>query len=222
MKTLALILLYPLCLCAQVGINTTIPQATLDIEGNIRIAQTNEGSDLAARDSILVIDGNQILRVVTSKKLLSNLQKSIVKGNLSAADGVSISSGETLIPFNTTELDIKNEFNTTTSEFVATDPGIYRVSAQIKQDVLTAGDFGLSIYKVNHSGTETLLTRERYLNLNVSLLTLNLNVSSPMRRVETITSLAAGERIRFKTNSAIGLSISGSNSDTFFIIEQIR
>lgn len=223
MKTLTSILLFPICLFSQVGINTTNPIAALDIEGNLRIAITDEGSDLSSRDSLLVLDGNQIIRLISSKKLFSNIDKSLVKGNVtSGGSTVSISSGDRIIPFSSTEFDLKNEFNTTTHEFTAADPGFYRIAAQIKQGTVSAGDYGLSLYKIGTSGSETLLARERYLNINISVLTLNINISSPMRRVETITFLDAGEQLRFRTNSAVSLSILTDPGDTFFTIEQIR
>lgn len=211
-------LLYPLCLFSQVGINTTNPAATLDVEGNIRVAILEEGSSLSARDSILVMDGNQIVRLVSSKQIFSNVDNTLVKGYVNSGSSISLSSGNSIIPFSSTEFDIKNEFDTTTGEFIATESGIYKVSVQIKQDVVSVGDFGLSIYKVNTSGTETLIARERYVNLSL----LGLNLSSPVRKVETLIFLSPTEKIRFKTNSSVGLTISTASSETFFIIEQVR
>lgn len=218
MKALTLLLLFPLCIYSQVGINTTNPKATLDVEGNLRIAITDAGTDFSARDSILVIDGNQIIRLVSSKQLFSNVDKSLVKGYSNSGSSISIASGNRVIPFDFTEIDLKNEFNPSTHEFRATDPGYYRVTAQIKQATITVGDYGLSLYKVDTSNTESLLSRERYVNISV----LGINLSSPMRRVETITFLDTGEKIRFRTNSAVSLTISAESSETFFTIEQIR
>lgn len=64
---------------SQVGINTTSPTATLDINGNIRIRQAkNLGSANSAKDSILVIDNSGFVNRVNSDMIVSQVASGII------------------------------------------------------------------------------------------------------------------------------------------------
>lgn len=64
---------------SQVGINTTSPTATLDINGNIRIRQAkNLGSANSAKDSILVIDNSGFVNRVNSDMIVSQSASGII------------------------------------------------------------------------------------------------------------------------------------------------
>jgi hypothetical protein len=64
---------------SQVGINTTSPTATLDINGNIRIRQAkNLGSANSAKDSILVIDNSGFVNRVNSDMIVSQASSGII------------------------------------------------------------------------------------------------------------------------------------------------
>ena len=54
---LIILFLFTTCIYAQVGIETTNPTATLDINGDLRIRSTTLTTNLtAAKDSIIVVD----------------------------------------------------------------------------------------------------------------------------------------------------------------------
>ncbi len=228
MKLLLYFLFFILCIpsFAQVGIGTTSPHpdVLLDINGALRVREYIEGSNTAARDSIVVFDGRGVLQRIATKRLLANLNKSLVKARLTTNFTVALLSNIT-IQFNSEDFDVKDEFDPSTGVFTADDPGIYRVTTQIKSTSLSAGDFGLSIFKSNAAGTvQTKIAEERFVNVSINLALATINVSPPTRSVSTLVQLQAGEKVSFKVYSAVGLSLSGTSEgyDSFCTIEQVR
>lgn len=64
---------------AQVGINTTTPTATLDVNGNLKIRQAKTlASNSSAKDSILVIDNSGIVNRVSSNMIVSQASSGLV------------------------------------------------------------------------------------------------------------------------------------------------
>ena len=212
--------LFSSILQAQIGVGTIAPHpdVILDVNGKMRIQDFESGSDFAARDSLMVLDGRGVVHKIGSAQLLSNLDKSLVKGTFSTS-GFSISL-LTQVPliFNNEEFDIKDEYDNSTGFFTAKADGIYRIHAQVKTSGISVGDLGLSIYKTDLSNNEIKIAQENYINIAVTLV----KVSPPIRSVSTLVQLNAGEKIRFKMYSAVGLTLSGNNYDSFFDIEQIR
>lgn len=148
--------LAPFYLVAQVGIETTDPIASLDVNGNVRIAETLEGTTEAAKDSILIVDGNGIVHRTSAEEIyrayVSN--HSYVAGSL-RDDGthvvyltISLGGGSKRIPFNSTDIDEYDNFDTTNYQFVAPYEGIYEASVQFTLNSLAGlGDIGLAIIK---------------------------------------------------------------------------
>ena len=221
-KILILFTLYSASLFSQVGVGTTVPHpdVMLDVNGALRVRSYNEGNDFAAKDSIAVFDGRGVLHRVAAKKILANVEKSLVKAKLTSNFAVALLSYIPIV-FNSEDFDIKDEFNSTTGVFTATDAGIYRVAAQIKTSSLSVGDLGLAIYKTNSAGTSsTKIAEERFVNVSVVLN----NVSPPTRSVSTLVQLTAGEKIDFRLYSLVNVSIAGAAAgyDSFCTIEQVR
>lgn len=64
---------------SQVGINTTSPTATLDINGNMRVRQAkNLASTSSAKDSILVIDNSGFVNRVNSNMVVSQAGSGLI------------------------------------------------------------------------------------------------------------------------------------------------
>ncbi len=220
MKKVLFFLLFPLCLYSQVGINTVDPQAMLDVEGDLRIGLLENGSEFSARDSVLVVDGNRVVKQISAQNIVRAAPKTLIKGHIVGSPSLS----NDIIPFNAVDFDLQGEFNTSTHEFVATHPGIYRVNAQFKfEAVISANlDLGLQIYKVDTHNNETLIAQSRYLNLYIDIVLLKLAVSPPIRQVGTLVQLQAGEKIIFKTVGVLNINALVRNSqDTQFTIEQV-
>ncbi|RXG23418.1 complement C1q domain-containing protein [Leeuwenhoekiella aequorea] len=221
-KFLIVLYLFSSAAYSQIGIGTVTPHpdVILDVNGALRVRNYSEGKDSAAKDSLVVFDGRGVLQRISTKKLLSNIDKSLVKAKLTTNQSISVASYITIV-FNSKDFDLKNEFNTATGVFSAKDSGIYRVSAQIRTAGLSAGDLGLAVYKSDSGGSNLKkIAEERFLNFSV----LGINVSPPTRSVSTLVELSAGEEISFKLYTLVGLSLAGSSSgfDSFCAIEQVH
>src|SRR5690606_12344464 len=106
------------------------------------------------------VNGSNIVQLIAAKDVFRNTQKSLIRGSISSGSNVGVNG---LIPFNNIDFDLKNEFNTATYEFTATEAGIYRADVQVTMGAISVGDSGVGIYKVDLSNTETLIAQERYL-----------------------------------------------------------
>lgn len=204
---------------SQVGIETTDPTASLDINGNLRVrSSTATSNETAAKDSILVTNNLGNVMRISSQKVIQSYFKTCIKGSFTSSSDVSLtlSSGAKKIPFDYIEFDSNNEFNTSNSTFTATQGGIYSIDIHIKSTsaIGVALDFGVAIVK-----NGTVITRDSFANIGI----LSINATPPVRSSRTLISLAPGDAITFNVISTLGsLNILGSKEDCYFTIHQVR
>lgn len=204
---------------SQVGIETTAPTASLDINGNLRVrSSTATSNETAAKDSILVTNNLGNVMRISSQKVIQSYFKTCIKGSFTSSSDVSLtlSSGAKKIPFDYIEFDSNNEFNTSNSTFTATQGGIYSIDIHIKSTsaIGVALDFGVAIVK-----NGTVITRDSFANIGI----LSINATPPVRSSRTLISLAPGDAITFSVLSSLGsLNILGSKEDCYFTIHQVR
>ena len=205
---------------SQVGIGTTNPTRTLDVNGDLRIRSTLlTTNETAAKDSILVVDNNGNSKRVTSKNVVNSYIKSFVKGYFSSSSTInySLTAGRVKLTFNASDFDMNSEFNTTTNTFTAKQAGIYSVSVQIKANSTFVGatnNFGVAISK-----NGTIINRSNYANISV----LSINVTPPTRQVDALIQLNINDTITFEVISDLAtVGILGNSEDTYFSIYQIR
>lgn len=202
---------------AQIGVNTTAPTATLDVNGTTRIRTTAVNVKLpAAKDSVLVVDNNGNVRRTTSKAVVTSHLKSFVKGGFSNTGNVTIplASNVAPAPFGFEEFDENNEYNPTTFTFTATNAGVYSVSSQIKASAALSvtTNFGIAILK-----NGVVVARSGFANLSL----LNIDVSPPIRSVDTLVKLVPTDTITFQIyGDLINAGITGARADSFFWIAQ--
>lgn len=225
LKFTLLILLVSLPAIAQVGIGTTAPTATLDIDGNLRIRNTvAETITEIAKDSVLLISRDGTVKTIPSKEVVRTALLSAVKGVFSSTGINTISLGAGLssdtIPFDSEEFDLNDEYDTATHVFTAQQDGVYDVSVQINSSggLAVATNYGVSILK-----NGTVVARENFANINISILTIDLNVTPPVRSAKTIVQLNAGDTISFEIfSNLLSVGLLGNAYDSFFTIVQIR
>lgn len=204
---------------SQVGIGTNNPTSTLDINGDLRIRSTSSTfNESAAKDSILVVDNMGNSKRISSKIVVNSYLKTAIKGYFStgALVNLTLSAGSVKIPFNYAEFDVNSEFNSATSTFIAKQDGIYAVKAQTKSDasVGISTNFGIAILKNN-----IVVARNTFANVGV----IGVNVTPPVRYIETLVSLNTGDTITFELiSNLLSVAILGTNEDCFFTIQQIR
>ncbi|WP_130736481.1 hypothetical protein [Flavobacterium sp. J27] len=217
--TLLVSFLLTTCLYAQVGIETTNPTSTLDINGDLRIRSTTLTTNLtAAKDSIIVVDNIGNSKRVSSKTVVNSYLKTVIKGQFSSTSLVSLNllSNRVKIPFDFIQFDANTEFNTATNTFTAKQDGIYAVKVQIKSNstVGVATNFGVAISK-----NGTVVNRNSFANISV----LSTNVTPPVRQVESLIEMTTGDTIIFEiVSDLLSVSILGTSEDCFFTIQQVR
>lgn len=204
---------------SQVGIKTTSPTADLDVNGTLRVRTLDTNpNETAAKDSVLVSDNVGNVKRISSKKIIESHLKTFVKGSFVSSSDVSLtlSSGAKKIPFDYEEMDTNNEFDTTTSTYTAKQDGIYQIMVQIEATsaIAIAADFGVAILK-----NGTIINRNAFANIGL----LSVNVTPPVRTIQTLVALSTGNTISFNVVSSLGsLGILGSKEDCFFTINQVR
>ena len=218
-KILVILFTLPLSIFAQVGIETTTPTKTLDVNGEMRVRFTTSNlNEPAAKDSILVVDNLGNVYRTSSKKVVNSYLKTVIKGKFSSSSIVNLSliSSKVVIPFDAVDFDINSEFDTSTNTFTAKQDGIYTIKIQIKSDatVGVATNFGVAITK-----NGTVLNRNSFANISV----LSVNVSPPVRQVTTLIELNTNDTITFEVVSDLSIvQILGNSEDSFFTIYQVR
>lgn len=211
-------------LSAQVGINTEDPQASLDVNGDLKVrtvAVDNTSS------SILVLDANNVVHQNTTL-LSGNATRSFVEatgGTAITLLSATLLTGWNKIPFATEEMDEHGDYdNTTTYEFTAPRAGIYSIYVQFETTgVVTAGEVGVAIFKkAAGASVYTNLAQESYINVSISVLSVGVGVSPPTRKVQRLVKLAAGDVIAFGAKVPLLSVTLVGGSKSFFTIEQVK
>jgi len=210
---------------AQVGIATETPTATLDVNGDLRIRSIVEELDLdLVKDSILVISRDGVVKRVPSKIVISSALKTAVRGGFSGTGSLNLSLGlgttYTNIPFDNEDFDYNDEYDVVTGQFTAKQDGIYDISVQINSSggLSASTNYGVCVLK-----NGTVISKENFANINISVLAINLNVTPPIRKSNTLVQLNTGDTISFQIFSdLLSVDLSKSPEDSFFTIVQIR
>lgn len=219
-----IVLLFSIPLFSQVGIGTTEPTASLDINGNLRIRSIQEETEeKIATDSILVISRDGTVNRISSKKVYESNIKTAIRGGFSGTGtniNLSIGSNYAIIPFDAIDFDANNEFDVATHTFTAKQDGIYQVYAQINSSggIAASSNYGIQILQGG-----TVIAQQNFANINLTVLTLNINITPPVRSIQTLVQLSEGEAIQFRVfTNLLSVNLLRSKADSFFTIQQIR
>lgn len=207
---------------SQVGINTDLPEATLDINGNLRVRKVENCLGDSCADAILIKSNGHFVQYISKEQLFAMNYKSYVSGT--GNNGVVLADISALntwgkILFDKETIDENNDFDTATSMFTAPKDGIYQIYVQYKtSSLISAGELGVGIYIKRGENTPELIAEESYTSVSL----LGTTVSPPTRRTQAIVSLKPGDQIYFAAKSPI-LSLNlVSGTSTFFTIHQIK
>lgn len=204
---------------SQVGINTTEPTATLDVNGTIRVRSIPSST---ADGKILVIDDSG--NISSNSTLVPKSFLKVTGGSEIAILAVTLLTNWNKIAFNQVQFDENNEYNPTNYEFVAKQSGVYIVYAQYKiSSLVSALDVGLGVFKrTSGSTTYTLEADETYSNVSINLALATIDVSPPTRQVQTLVKLNMGDAITFGTRGLLtSLKLLGG-AKSYFTIYQVK
>lgn len=198
---------------AQVGVNTTTPTATLDVNGDV-VIQDVPYCDENVTNKILVLNNSN------NRVEAINLPKSFIKGNGGTGFSIlslTILSGWNKVSFPTLEFDENGDFNLTTQTFTAPMNGIYNISVYVKMNsLISLSSFGVGIFKES-SGHTNLIADETYQALSVSILGIGVT-SPPTRSTQTLVKLNQGDKIHFGIKST-DLTILNNGKAQFSIFQ---
>ncbi|NMH27738.1 hypothetical protein [Flavobacterium silvaticum] len=218
-----ILLLFPVVVSSQVGVNTTSPTTMLDVNGDMRIRTVPlTTSETIAKDSVLAIDKKGYVYRISSKTIVQNYLKTFVKGGFTATadQSLTLTSGTVQIPFNYEEFDENNEYVPSNATFTAKNAGIYAIGVQIKANnsVTVASNFGVAILKNN-----VVIARNGFANVGITILTVTVNVTPPIRSVQTLVKLNTGDTIKFNVYSdLVNAGLLSAKEDSFFTIQQVH
>lgn len=203
---------------AQHGTTTTDPSYSGYFRGDrfaIRNETDTDGYEMptlsGSAGQVLTTDGTGVASWENS-----GINKSIVRGHLGSVWQSSTGSsnpGDYLkIPFDNDPIDTKNEFDTATNRFTATDTGYYKVSIQVSSnDYDGDSTHGLAIYK---GASQVCVDLKQHTNFG-STTEDHIN-----RSLTDIIHLNAGEFIEFKFNDNFA-TFDGSSEKNYFTIHQL-
>jgi len=207
---------------SQVGINTSDPQAMLDVNGNIRVRSTEKCLGESCTDFVLVRNNDGYVKTISKDQLLSSSLKSYVAGTgMSSVISVSISgaSGWGKILFDKKVIDENNDFDITNNTFTAPTDGIYQLYAQYKvSSSVSAGELGIGIFVKKGMAEPELVAEESYVNISV----LGIPVSPATRKTQTMVELKAGDEVYFGAKASIPSLDLLSGTSSLFTINQVK
>lgn len=215
---------------AQVGINTTNPTATLDVNGNLKIREVPQVLALPGYQIMAVNQGSFEVAEVDPQILLSaaNTNSSVysaAKNGGITLLALSLFGNWKQINFTLTDkrLGISTLFSENDYSYVVPSSGVYAVSFYFRygnglQSSVLTGNPGIGIIK-NSGGAFTTLDTRQFSGINLGIVALTVSESV----INSLYTLQAGDKLYFglSGSSVLNLSVLGSNTNTSFSVYKV-
>lgn len=214
---------------SQVGINTTTPQSTLDVNGNVIIRQTPQGSS---------VSGYQVLAINQTNSEVSRLDPALLSGSGStvnssvyaarkASGSVTLlslgifPSGFRAVNFVNAERTVGQAslFSDNDNTYTVPSTGVYAIGFYFRygtglQAALLPNSPGVGLVRTR-AGVSTVIDSRSFSGANLVLLSLTISESN----VNSLYPLQAGDKISFGLtgSSALDGSILATSTSNFYI-----
>ncbi|MGN7757538.1 hypothetical protein ACTJIV_08665 [Chryseobacterium sp. 22532] len=216
---------------SQVGINTANPTATLDVNGTLKVRDTQMIPALPGYTIMVVNDGTfQVAKVDPQIIIDAATTASGTNASVYAAKkttGISLlslglfPSGFRAVNFLATERSIGNAalFSDTDNTYTIPSAGIYAIGFTFKygtglQASLLANSPGVGILRTR-AGVATIIDNRPFSGANLILLSLTISETS----LNSIYTFQAGDKINFGLtgSTALDVSLLGASVASFYI-----
>ncbi|WP_100077286.1 hypothetical protein [Chryseobacterium camelliae] len=214
---------------SQVGINTTTPQSTLDVNGNVIIRQTPQGSS---------VSGYQVLAINQTNSEVSRLDPALLSGGGStvnssvyaarkASGSVTLlslgifPSGFRAVNFVNAERTVGQAslFSDNDNTYTVPSTGVYAIGFYFRygtglQAALLPNSPGVGLVRTR-AGVSTVIDSRSFSGANLVLLSLTISESN----VNSLYPLQAGDKISFGLtgSSVLDGSILATSTSNFYI-----
>lgn len=220
--TFLLLLCSTICLSQNVGINTTTPEATLDINGNAMIETVRTAAVTPTYD-YMVLDPTtkEVQKVNGSYAPAANttVAKAADRDGLDLLD-IGLFGTWQKIDYSPASVSINpdNNFSATSDEYTIPSTGIYEVTYYLRYgsgvNTSLLSNVRIGILK-DAGGTVSLLDERNFDGISVALL---LTVTISSATLQSVYQLNAGDKISFALNrGGVNLSLLGDSAAEFVV-----
>lgn len=225
-STIIGIFLFQLCF-SQVGINTTTPQATLDVNGNLIVRTVNSATPAVTYDFLVHNNSTKEVEKFSGNFTTGSTANTTI-AKVADSDGISLLSGSLFagwrkINFSASNISINpgNNFSATSDFYTVPSNGIYKIVFEFRYGtgVLASllnfnGTPSIGILK-HTGGTYTVLDSRKFSGVSVPLLA-SIIVSNTS--IDSIYQLSAGDQLSFEVNDGgLSLNLLSSSYATFYV-----
>lgn len=167
----------------NVGINTTTPEATLDINGNVMIDSIPRAEATATYEYLVMDPTTQEIQKVNGNfSLNTSIAKAVSSAGITLL-GTSLFGGWQQINFTVANVAINNgAFNATTDVYTVPSNGIYEFTYYIRygtglQAALLGGTVKIGLLRQTVANVNSVLDERTFAGANLALL-VNITISS--------------------------------------------
>lgn len=224
--TNALFVMFSMITLAQVGIKTSDPKSTLDVNGNTMIRQVPKTTTLSGYEIMALNQSNSEVSQIDPGLILTRIKTNPTVFSAKKASGISLLS---LALFSTwkqinfvgadTTVGSPTLLSNPDNSYVVPTTGIYavgfyfRYGSGIQASLLTGGP-GIGILK-NTNGNFSALETRNFNGINLGLIALTISEAN----INSVFNLNAGDKLYFGlTNSGVlGANLLSTSAASFYV-----